>query len=102
MSFSPGAKNPIQPREEPGVDDWKNSELRWTLPRPDHVVDVHPRVHAIDDVNNATSEWVSVHIGEHEENSIEFVYDLELAGEGTRGYFIRLDSWKVKQTIIAE
>lgn len=48
------------------------------------------------------SEWVMVHLGEHFEESVELVYNLNLAGEDHRGYFVRLDDWEVFDAFVAE
>ena len=49
-------------------------------------------------------ERVGVHIGELHENSIELelVIELDLPDEGTKGYFIPLENWSVKDAIVAE
>ena len=66
------------------------------------IATVHDHLATAGDVSSAMSEWIAVHIGEHSPDSVEFVIDLDLPDEGSPGYFIRLDGWKVGEAIIAE
>jgi hypothetical protein len=66
------------------------------------IVDLHPTITKREELAEAMRDWVSVHLGEHSEDSVEFVYDLDLEGEGTRGYFIRLEDWKIVEAVVAE
>ena len=67
-----------------------------------NMIACHDKLAAMDDVANAMSPHVSVHIGEHNETSVEFVIDLDLPDEGFRGYFIQIENWNVGRVVIAE
>lgn len=47
-------------------------------------------------------ERIAVHMGELDDNSIELVIELNLPDEGTKGYFISIENWSVKDAIVAE
>jgi hypothetical protein len=66
------------------------------------ILGVHPTLKSVDDLNGSTSQFVAVHLGEHAEHSVELVYDLALPGEGSRGYFVLLAGWKIKEVIVAD
>lgn len=66
------------------------------------IVGLHPTINENAQVEAAMREWVSVHLGEHQEDSIELVYDLDLPDEGTRGFFIRLEDDGIVEAVIAE
>lgn len=66
------------------------------------IVNIHPRLTKTDELAGAMRDWVSVHLGEHSECSVELAYDLALEGEGSRMYFIRLDDWRIAEAVIAD
>lgn len=66
------------------------------------ILAVHQTLKSADELNDSVSEFVAVHIGEHAEDSVELVYDLDLQGEGSRGYFVPLSNWTVNEVIVAE
>lgn len=66
------------------------------------IVSVHTGLTSVDELNASTPDYVSVHLGEYSENSVELVYNLNLADEGSRGYFVMLDEWKVEEVVVAE
>jgi hypothetical protein len=66
------------------------------------ILGVHPTLKSVDDLNESISPFVAVHIGEHAEDSVELVYNLSLPTEGSRGYFVSLYEWKVKEVIVAD
>ena len=66
------------------------------------LVNVHPTLTSLDDLNNSTSECVAVHLGEHDEGTVEIVYTLGLPEEGGRGYFVPLEGWEVGTVVVAE
>lgn len=68
------------------------------------IVAVHASITDPFDVAKVMRERVAVHIGELHENSIELelVIELDLPDEGTKGYFIPIENWSVKDVIVAE
>ena len=66
------------------------------------LIECHDELHSIDDASNAMSGWVSLHLGEHHETSLELVVDLDLPNEGTRGYFIPIKNWSVGDAVVAD
>lgn len=66
------------------------------------IINLHQTLTEHDQVTCAMRNWVSVNLGEHSEDSIELVYDLNLPDEGTRGYFINLTDDEVGEAFVAE
>ncbi len=66
------------------------------------IITVHERLRTTNDVGAAMSERLSVHIGEHAEDSVEIVIDIKLPGESYRGYFISLEEWKIGNAVPAD
>lgn len=66
------------------------------------IVAAHPTLDSIEALEDSTSKWVAVHLGEHSEESLELVYTLNLAKEGGRAYFVPLDDWEVSTVVIAD
>lgn len=66
------------------------------------IAGVHDRLQSSDDVADAMSDWVAVHLGEHAEDSVEFVITLNLPEEGSRGYFVPLTGWEVGDVVVAD
>ncbi len=78
---------------------------RYKLIWPDialQIATAHERLETVDDVGAAMSKWLSVHLGEHAEDSVEFVIDLNMPDEGSRAFFIPLEQWKVGDAIVAD
>lgn len=63
---------------------------------------LHPDLATREEVENHLRDRVAVHIGEHEECSVELVYEFDLPDEGFRGFFLRLDGLQVIEAVIAE
>ena len=66
------------------------------------MIGCHDQLETIVDVSNAMSGWISLHLGEHHETSLELVIDLDLPNEGTRGYFIPVEDWFIGDVVIAD
>lgn len=72
----------------------------------DGILRVHPSHTSAEALANAVGKYVSVHLGgftedgEFTEDAVELVYDL--AGEPSRGYFVRLNEWNVREVVVAE
>ena len=66
------------------------------------IVILHPTLAESNQVTCAMRDWVSVNLGEHSEDSIELVYDLNLPDEGTRWYFVNLTDDEVGEAFVAE
>ncbi len=66
------------------------------------IVAVHASLVSPIEVAKVMRERVAVHIGEHDEKSIELVIELDLPDERTKGYFIPIENWIVKDAIVAE
>lgn len=66
------------------------------------IVAVHASLVSPFEVAKVMRERVAVHIGEQDEKSIELVIELDLPDEGTKGYFIPIENWIVKDAIVAE
>lgn len=63
---------------------------------------LHPELTTPEEVRTHLRERVAVHIGEHEEDSVELVYEFDLPNEGTRGFFLRVAANRVVEAVIAE
>ena len=63
---------------------------------------LHPELTTPDSVRTHLRDWVAVHIGEYEEDSVELVYEFDLPGEGIRGFFVRVAGSRVVEAVIAE
>jgi len=61
----------------------------------------HPTITENKQVEAAMREWVSFHLGEHQEDSIELVFDLDFPDEGIRGYFFHLEGDGIGEAVIA-
>ena len=66
------------------------------------IIMVHKEIESQAELEAAMREWVAVHLGEHDEDSLELVIDLDFPDEGTRGYFIPIENWNVGKAVIAE
>ena len=66
------------------------------------IIAVHATLREPTEVAKAVRERVAVHIGEQDEQSLELVFELDLPGEGSKGYFIPIIDWSVKEAIVAE
>ncbi len=66
------------------------------------IVAVHASLPNPSEVAKVMRERIAVHIGELHDNSIELVIELNLPDEGTKGYFISIENWSVKDAIVAE
>lgn len=68
----------------------------------DELVALHPELATPDEVSTHLRDRVAVHIGEHEEDSVELVYEFDLPGEGIRGFFLRVAGARVIEAFIAD
>lgn len=66
------------------------------------IVAVHATLLKPSEVAKVMRERIAVHMGELDDNSIELVIELNLPDEGTKGYFISIENWSVKDAIVAE
>ena len=67
-----------------------------------NMIACHDKLATIDDVADAMSAHISVHIGEHNETSVELVIDLDLPDEGFRGYFMPIENGTVGNVVVAD
>jgi hypothetical protein len=84
---------------------FRNLKLRYNALWPaiaSRIVEVHDYLDTTDGVAAAMPMHLGMHIGEHFEDSVEFVIHLDLDEEGYRGYFLLLDDWTVCQAIVAD
>lgn len=63
---------------------------------------LHPGLTTVEEVQTHVRDDVAVHVGEHEEGSVELIYEFNLPDEGTRGFFLRIDGRRVIDAIIAD
>jgi len=66
------------------------------------IVAVYASFPDLSEVAKVMRERIAVHIGELHDNSIELVIELNLPDEGTKGYFISIENWSVKDAMVAE
>ena len=66
------------------------------------IVDLHPGLSNSSQLDHAMREWVSVHLGEHHEDSLELVYDLNLPSEVNRGFFISITEAGIGKAFVAD
>lgn len=66
------------------------------------IIAVHETVRTQKEVEDAMPQRLAAHIGEQGEDAVELVIDLDLPGEGSRGYFIPIVDWQVQDAIVAE
>jgi hypothetical protein len=66
------------------------------------IVELHPELTDVSQLNGAIRDWVGVHLSEFREDSVELVFNLDLPNEQNRGYFITLSELGIEEAHIAD
>ena len=96
--------------DEGGPTELQRQRVRW-LKRDyvrlwpqiaETICRLHPDLTDSSQLTGVMRDYLSVHIGEHSEDSVQLVYDLDLPDEGTRGFFISVTETGVIGAFVAE
>jgi hypothetical protein len=96
--------------DESGPSELQRKRIRW-LKREysslwpeiaETICNLHPDLKKASQVAAAMRDWVLVHLGQHGEESVEIVYDLDLPDEGNRGFFISVSDLGITKAFVAD